>query len=368
MSVVYLPLEPYQERYTEFIKEWTLEALEAKFDSVVVIEGASPDRLRRIGEGSVLDVFGRTTWCVSQVAQVLQLALTSDDVVYVDDMFHPGLEALPYAWATRGVRPAVVVRNWAQSVDRHDFTYRLGMRPWMRHYERMVESFSDVVLCGSSCHADEMRLAGWRKRIEVVGLPFRGQTVRQIAAAGAPRLTQADPPRWDAVYSSRLDPEKQPALMVEVARRLRAAGRSLVVCTGSPDIRSSDPKLGRFVAEAEAAGDLAVLRNCRKADYYGALSRASLHLNTSLQDYVSYGVLEASALGVPSLCPAYKSFPEVFDGDPRRLYVPFSAEECVAKALSLLADPPPLRAIEEPARRHDEALARTADIIAGLHQ
>lgn len=363
MSVVYLPLEPYQERYTEFIKDWTVEALEAKFDQVVVIEGDDAQRLRRISQGSVLDVFDRTTWCVSQVAQVLQLSLTSDDVVYVDDMFHPGLEALPYAWATRGVRPAVVVRNWAQSVDRHDFTYRLGMRPWMRHYERMVESFASVVLCGSTCHADEMRLAGWRARIEVVGLPFRSATVREIA-----RRTPEPERRFDVVYSSRLDPEKQPAFMVEVARRLRAAGYSLAVCTGSPDIRSSDPRLGRLVAEAEAAGDLTVLRNCRKAEYYGALARASLHLNTSLQDYVSYGVLEASALGVPSLCPAYKSFPEVFGGDPRRLYVPFSAEECAGKALSLLLDPPPSQSVEAPARRHDEALARTAEIIAELRR
>ena len=50
---------------------------------------------------------------------------------------------------------------------------------------------------------------------------------------------------------------------------------------------------------------------------------------------------EADALGANVLFPAYRSFPEVFNNDHTRMYVPWSMEDAMAKLELLLSKPSP---------------------------
>jgi glycosyltransferase involved in cell wall biosynthesis len=352
MKVWYLPLEPYRERYTELLEGWTVSRWRGRGLDVEALHG--PETRDTIRTGRVLDAHGRCAWALSQTAALIARLpeVQDEDVIYVEDMFHPGWEALPYVLHQTGQRPRVFTRNYAQSVDVHDFTFQ--MRRWMRSYELMVDRTATAILCASSVHADEMRVGGFEGRIEVVGLPFDADDVRR--RAGTPpggRLRRA-------AFASRFDPEKQPLFMLRVAAALDERGWETWLCTAADEVRSSDPTIVEAVLDAERGGLVQIERRTTKARYYQILAESSVLLNTSLQDYVSFALLEASALGTPAAVPAYKSFPEVFAGATRQMYRPWDAEDaadCATRALKECAD------AEGPAAYHHGTLDRVADLI-----
>lgn len=352
MRIWYLPLEPYVERYTELLEGWTTSRWRRRGLDVAVISGAPNEG--RIVTGRVLDAHGRCTWALQQMTKLIELLpeVRDEDVIYVEDMFHPGWEALPYVLHQTGQRPRVFTRNYAQSVDVHDFTF--AMRRWMRSYELMVDRTATAVLCASSIHADEMRVGGFEGRIEVVGLPFDAEDVRRRAGPERELVGVV-------VYASRLDPEKQPYFMLEVASLLRYQGVALKICTAAPSPRSSDPEALRAILAAEGQGDVIIARGTTKASYYSLLQAARGLLNTSLQEYVSFAVLEASALGCPAVVPCHKAFPEVFAQTPYRMYRPWDAREAARLLLDARSWDPEETA--GPARYHDGTLDRIADLF-----
>ena len=46
---------------------------------------------------------------------------------------------------------------------------------------------------------------------------------------------------------------------------------------------------------------------------------------------MSVVIPEADALGCNTLAPAYRSFPEVYENDSTRMYIPWSIEDAIAK-------------------------------------
>lgn len=357
----YLGLEPYRERYTELLTGWVQKRAKRRGLALHAEEGIALGR--GIRTGRVLDAFGRCHWATTQTALLVQRwergEVSADDTVWVDDMFHPGIESLAYIADLTGVKPRVIVRNWAQSVDVYDFTH--SMIRWMRPYEQMVAAFADLILVASSVHLEEMACAGFDvSKVRVVGLPFDSADVRERAGI----LTRKEEPeRKGVVFSSRLDPEKNPIFMLMLAKRLAERGHVVRILTGADTIRSADPTIPDLVAAMVAEGSLEVRTGLSKPDYYGEVLSARLHLNTSRQDYVSFALLEASALGTPSLAPAFKSFPEVFPFSARQLYIPFDLEDALARALALIESPPGWGDVGYPARFHDGTLDRIFDLI-----
>lgn len=358
VKVAYLPLEPYVERYTETLLDWTQRAAVAEdVELAAVLPPGDSGEPRRIREGEVLDSVGRSTWSLAQVAELLRRMDAGEafDAVLVEDMFTPGIEGLLYYLARRPAdeRPVLAARNYAQSVDVYDFTRR--MLPWMGHYERMVESAFDLILSASGIHAEHMAIAGWNtSKIAVVGLPFDADDVRRRAAT--PPLPWSDrAPR--VVYSSRFDAEKQPRVLLAIARRLREVGIQVVACTGAGDVRSNDADAARAVREAARDGVIELRTLTTKAELYGLLATSRCHLNTSLQDYVSFTLLEASALGCATVAPCFRSFPEAMPGATGRLYVPFDVDDAVEACLSVLGADEEPAGVGTPALRSSRAIA-----------
>ena len=112
-----------------------------------VIVGDELDNSKAIVTGSVLDAHGRSYYSLSQTMDLVQMMkngeLTSDDVIFYEDMFTPGLECLPYIMdqSPPEFRPKVFVRFLAQTTDPDDFLIREGMFDWMRKYEQMLDKF-----------------------------------------------------------------------------------------------------------------------------------------------------------------------------------------------------------------------------------
>lgn len=360
MKVFYMKLEGYQERYTELLSKWTTDGFENASLEVVPIEGTPLGK--SIETGSVLDAHGRSHFALTQVANLVQhlKSASSKDCIYIEDMFLPGYEAIPYILQQMPAdfRPFVVARNHAQSIDIDDFTF--PMRNWMSHYEKMVAETTDLIVCGSTIHEEAMKVDQWRAKTLVAGLPFDGKTVRELAGN---EVKWADKKK-KVVYSSRWDEEKQPWLFLALAESLHRHGIECVVCTGGKELR------GHFTSVAtalrlEKEGKLVIRRNCTKPEYYREMNSARVQFNCARQDFVSYTMLEASALGTASVLPCFRSFPEAYECTDRKkhLYVPFDmshAEELIIALMNSETEPIGIRL---PAKWHDRSIGLIASAI-----
>lgn len=357
MKILYAGLEPYRERYTEQLTHWVSLAACRAGVSLEPVEGERGSGL--IETGVVLDAHQRARWGLVQTSRLIGRLpdFGASDWVWLDDLFHPGYEALAYVLAQTPVaaRPRLVVRNWAQSVDPDDFTH--AMLAWMRPYEEMVVRTSALVLVASDAHADMWRgagLAGQPGQADLlkVGLPFNSGEVRHLAP---PAIDWAARPRR-VVYSSRLDREKQPHFLMDLVEQL-AGEMEFVVCTGSAAPRSNDPGVLARLGGLADRGLVRVAAGLSKRQYYAELSAARVQLNTARQDFVSFTALEASALGVATLAPCFRSFPEELP--PAQLYAPWSLADAAGRLRELAGLPGAPPGVGALAARHDGTLDRT---------
>lgn len=331
--IYYLPLEPYPERYTELLTRWT----EARFaQHRIEFKTILGERLGEgIGVGQVLDAHGRAYWSATQIANLVRALRDGPEpaAIYIDDLFTPGYEAIPYILSQTGASVRVFARNHAQSVDPDDFTW--PMRHWMRPFEEMAYASLTGVICASTIHKEMMEIAGLpnASRVHVLGLPYDMLDVRaHVPAADILPLAQR-PAR--VVYASRLDREKQPDFFLAVMHKVHETRPDVefVLCTGSALPRSNDPEaLERLLNYRK----LIVASGLSKRDYYRILSSSRVQLNTARQDFISYTAIEASTFGTPTLAPAFRSFPEALENREDQLYAPWSVDEAAAKLLALV--------------------------------
>ena len=219
----YCPLEPYKERYTMqwsgadtgwLERNWLRSNIKYKR-----LKGTIGSRPSEIKTGYVLDAVGRSIHCFRQIEELLLLVesekLTSNDVIYFDDFWHPGIEALPYVFALKNLEPKVFAWCHAQSVDQFDFTWR--MRGWMRHFERGIGKFLTGIFVNSTALKELLLVAeiAPTHKIHAIGLPFCSEEVKERTPK---RLI---PMREDKIiFSSRWDDEKNPIFALKVAEEV----------------------------------------------------------------------------------------------------------------------------------------------------
>jgi hypothetical protein len=347
-KLFYMGLESYEARYTLQLTEWNLRVFEARGINYVVVPGKTIDNTQSISVGQVLDAHGRSYFSMSQMMNLVQMMrngeVTSEDVIYFEDMFQPGIESLPYIMdqIPAGQRPRVFVRCLAQAIDPDDFVHVWGMAEWMSTYEKMVNSFVDGVLATNEEMVAHMRIAGWSAPIyNISGLAFGKQEV--LSRIGGVQNTRPFADRKMRVgFAARFDQEKQPDFYMDLIEMYHSQGRhkdiEFAVFQGGP-LRSNNQRYVDRARQLEREGKLKIYENLKKNDYYNLLNDSRVLFNCALQDWVSNTVSEADTLGCNVLYPAYRSFPETFADDPDRLYVPWSIDDAFNKLENLLQTP-----------------------------
>ena len=340
----YMGLEPYKARYTLQLQDWNEAAFKRRGIDYELVTGETLSNDQAIVTGQVLDAHGRTYFGMSQlmnlVRKMKQGEVTNEDVIYFEDMFQPGIESLPYIMdqIDPAHRPRIAVRCLAQSIDPDDFVHVWGMQKWMGLYEKMVDSFADIVLASNEEMAMHMKIAGWEAPIyNISGLAFSRDEVRARVPG---ELTPFEHRKMRVGFAARWDQEKQPDFYMDLAERVTSKHPNIefAIFSGSKLKSNNDSYMAR-TRDLQARGVLTLHEDLEKNDYYSLLNDTRVLFNCALQDWVSNTVSEADTLGANVLYPAYRSFPETFANDPERLYVPWSLDDAETKLMKLLEHP-----------------------------
>lgn len=332
-TVWYFGLEPLKARYTyQLSKEWmpaTFAPYEkaGKLKFVDVPGEFDPDQ--QIKVGAVLDAVGRGKFAMSQCSNFLDMLnidqVKDGDVLFLQDYWHPGIESILYALDLYGINVKIYAMLHAQSVDEYDFTW--PMRSWMRGFELGLDKRMTGIFVGSTVHRDQLRAAGFEAPIHVVSLPLH----KQLTEAKLPGYQKNE---WTkkpvVVYSSRLDKEKNPFFMMQVAEEFLNQNENWEwhVTTSGKSFKSMLPGVIEAMNElANRQPRFKLLSNLTKEQYYTELADAKIQFNSSLQDYVSWTVLESTTFGCDVIFPDFRSFPEFIPAD--KLYKPFNLQSAL---------------------------------------
>ena len=346
-KLFYCGLESYEARYTLQLTDWNRRVFDRRGLDVVYVPGTTIDNTKSISVGQVLDAHGRSYFSMSQMMNLVQMMrngdVTSEDVIYFEDMFQPGIESLPYILdqVPENLRPRIFVRCLAQAIDPDDFVHVWNMAGWMSTYEKMVNQIPNVhVLATNEEMVAHMRIAGWTAPIyNISGLAFgKSEVLERIG--GADKIQPFASRKMRVGFAARFDQEKQPGFFMDLAERVHAVRPDVefAVFSGGP-LRSNNPSYVDHARDMFEQGRLKIYENLSKNQYYELLNDTRVLFNCALQDWVSNTVSEADALGCNVLYPAYRSFPETFANDPDRLYVPWSMDDAFAKLERLLDQP-----------------------------
>ena len=370
MKIFYMGLEPYEGRYTLQLQEWTERAYKKRGIEYVVVPGTTIDNSKAIVTGQVLDAHGRSYFGMSQLMNLVRMMkageVTSDDIVFFEDMFQPGIEALPYIiqQSPEQYKPRIYLRCLAQAIDPDDFVHVWGMSKWMSLYEQMCNEIPNVhILATNEEMVAHMRIANWSAPIyNISGLSFGKAEVQ----SRVPAIKPFEQKSMRVGFGARWDQEKQPGFFMDMIEHWNESPilpkTEFAIFSGGP-LRSNNEfyvKRARMMAEQ---GTLKIYENLKKNEYYELLNDTRVLFNCALQDWVSNTVSEADALGCNVLFPAYRSFPETFANDETRLYVPWSGRDAMNKLKTLLTKPSP--SIGKISDWTDGTIDRMIDIMTG---
>jgi len=348
MKIFYMGLEPYEGRYTLQLTDWSERAFQKRKVQYVIVPGTTIDDSKAIVTGQVLDAHGRSYFGMSQIMNLVKMmrsgTITSDDVVFFEDMFQPGMESLPYIMnqSPAEFRPKIYLRCLAQSIDPDDFIHVWGMSKWMSLYEEMCNEIPNVnILATNEEMVAHMKVANWKAPIyNISGLSFGKEEVQSRIKDIKPFTERT----MRVVFGARWDQEKQPGFFMDMIEHWKENKHlpqvEFCICVGGP-LRSNNQVYVDRARLMEKEGTLKIYENLKKNEYYNILADSRVLFNCALQDWTSNTVSEADSLGTNVLFPAYRTFPEVFANDETRLYVPWSGRDAMEKLKVLLMKPSP---------------------------
>ena len=344
-KLFYMGLEPYEGRYTLQLQDWSTAVYDRRGIDYTVVPGETIDNTKAISVGQVLDAHGRSYFGMSQLMNLVQMhrngEITADDAIFFEDMFQPGMEALPYilCQVPEEQRPTIYLRCLAQAIDPDDFVHVWGMEKWMSLYEKMCNEIPNVhILATNEEMVAHMKIAGWEAPIyNISGLSFgKAEVQGRVDNNIKPWNSRAN----RVVFAARFDQEKQPDFFMDVVEMVKAVRPDVEFAVLSGGLlRSNNPRYLERANQMVADGKLTIMADLQKNDYYNIVNDSKVLFNCALQDWVSNTVSEADALGCNVVYPAYRSFPETFGNDASRLYVPWSKEDAVDQILSGLSAP-----------------------------
>jgi len=367
-KLYYMGLEPYKARYTLQLQDWNERVFKKRGIDYVLVPGDTLDSDQNIVTGQVLDAHGRTYYSLTQMANLVKLMkqgqVTSEDVIYFEDMYTSGIDSLEYIrkQVPKEYRPKIFVRCLAQTIDPDDFLHVWDMQGFMRKYEEMVNEIADGVLASNEEMVMHMKVAGWKAPIyNISGLAFGKEEVRSRVKSIKPFEMR----KRRVVFAARWDQEKQPDFYMDIIEKYTHVHNGDVefALLSGAKLRTNNSSYMERTLRLEREGKLKIYSDLDKNEYYELLNDSRVLFNCALQDWVSNTVSEADALGCNVVYPAYRSFPETFANDQTRMYVPWSLTDALMKMNhAIFTQSPNMGKISD---WTDKTIDRICDILEG---
>lgn len=282
-----LPIEPLEERYSAQWLEWTKSYLDTNKISAIFIQ---PRSYNTISNGAFLDVVGTNMYKATQLQAFLEYVhagiIKDGDVVWLHDMWFPGLEMLAYVRDALGIDFKIYGMLHAGTYDSHDFLSKKGMRKWGKFVESAWFNIVDGIFVATKFHKQLVKKNSTGisfKKIHVTGFPMRPDTfaIPQRKAHNRDKII---------VFPHRLDAEKQPHLFDELKQEM------LEKYPWSREYH--------FLKTKEV---------CKtKEEYYQLLRRAEYAVSFALQETWGIAMQEATLCGCIPIVPARLSYKEMY--------------------------------------------------------
>ena len=354
MKLIYLPLEPYVERYTYLMSKpggWAEDHFKKNNVDFIRVEGTPTSG--RIGTGSVVDAYSRSRWAMQQVEKVVNMiedgTIKDEDVIYTEDFWHPGIEALFYIRGVTMKEFMIGCFMHAQSIDESDFTH--SMKYWMADMERGMARGYDWVFVTSDILKNIATKAGWpSERLRLTGLPFNKS---MLVEEYGHHISKSKKPY--VLFSSRFDSEKNPHFFLDLVERCNDIQFKLVQPRAV--LSNSAGAQARAFDLQRTRDNFAIIDTSNKDEYYRALGSAAVQFNCAIQDWVSWTLIEAVTFGCKPLYPRWKDFPYELRNHPDCLYDNKNLDDAEAKLRNLMRLPYD-QTLHEVADRHDKSWSK----------
>ena len=333
-----LPIEPFEERYTEQWYRWWQDGLRNLGFEVNVISGTN------IGErkgGQWLSPVKTWIWKGRQMENLARQwengNIRDHDVILSLDMWNSCLTSALYMKFTTKSKVRIGGFYHAGASDPNDFLANTGCRKWALDIERGWVKGLDFILCGSNFAGRMLRknLGLWKDvgaKIYATGYPFNVEEI----------VSKTNYVSWEdreriVVFPHRLADEKQPHLFIE----LRHKYFSKYGNDGTKFIRTRD-----------------VCKN--KQEYYDLLAKSKVSFSAAKQETFGIAQQEAAILGCHVLNPMCLSYPEV-TRETGLMYEPYNMDKA-ASILKILLDSDKSPHWDG---YHEKAIQRAADVLTG---
>lgn len=335
----YLPIEPYIERYTYYmscVDGWAETKFKNNNVDFVRVDG---DKLgSTIKDGVVLDACGRSYFAMSQIMKVVSFIndgiITDDDVIYLEDFWHPGVESLFYIRHLKNMKFKIGTFIHAQSVDDTDFAW--NMKDWMRPIEKGFGNQYDFIFTCSHILKQLCIVGGIARENNIfhVGLPYNSHRLKeQLNIDGDEHFEKED----FVLFASRFDDEKDPMFFLDLVEACRDVKFKLVNPRLNRPITSNKDvleRLNKIISDPKS--NLEIVNTFDKVSYYETLKHAKVVFNCANQDWVSWTLLEAITFECNPLYPIWKDFEYELRGNRDYLYEKRNIADCKDKLYKLL--------------------------------
>ena len=278
MSIILVPIEPYEERYSADWLKWFTDELNNNVEFTVI----NPEPLTStIEQGSFLDVCGTNYYKAKQLAEISKLIhlgfIKDGDTFLFLDLWFPGIEMLAYMRDALGIKFKITGCLHAGTWDEHDFLSKKGMQIWACPIEHGWFKIIDQIFVATNFHKNLIlshRVVNPDK-IKVTGFPIK------------PILFKQQEKENIVVFPHRLDSEKNPHLFDKLADELKDTFKDWSF------VRSKD-----------------VCSN--KQEYYELLNRSKIAVSFADQETWGIAMQEAVLCDCIPLVPDRLSYVEMY--------------------------------------------------------
>jgi len=359
MILWYLPIEPYEERYTKQLDDWVEMALKEKGIEYIKLSGTP--RGDKVQHGQVLDAIGRPIWCMEQAKQLLTAISKGEvkkgDKIFTMDIWQFGIETIAYASDQMGLDLEFYGFNCAGSFEWYDFINLTGIGRWGKHLERTWFEWATKVFFASEKLRNMAFNAGMfsdRTKAVITGLASNSQYVLNTISPHNNVKNNEEAFNYHktdtVVFPHRYDFEKNPSIFLDVAEKLQGQNINFIITTGRKGTAIGNADVKRAI-KLHKKRIIYIKAGMTKLQYYQTLLNSKVVFSSAKQDTIGNCILESVALGCTPVVNTGVSYEEFL---PKKYIY---TDGCVDEACDLI-----LKYLEKPSnaypytKRYDQSI------------